>query len=130
MGAAAHWQYPEAQEALSRYAQGQEKKVTQRLLAIGQLARLVPMQLACTHKDRVVFMALIDLLLDSDVKIRSMAFRSLRGQGGLEAGRAKGRSTENPGDPGGFGYNPRATSQKAGKSTRSVRAPLPRGSPE
>ena len=66
------------------------------------------MQLACTHKDRVVFMALIDLLLDSDVKIRSMAFRSLRGQGGLEAGRAKGRSTENPGDPGGFGYNPRA----------------------
>ena len=38
LGAAARWQYPEAQEALSRYAQNREKKVTQRLLAIGQLA--------------------------------------------------------------------------------------------
>ncbi len=109
LGTAAQWQYPEAQQALARYARNPDKKVTERLLAVVQLGRLIPMQLDCAHKNRGVFDALIDLLMDPDAKIRSMAFRSLRGQGGLNSGRARGRSTGGHNDPGGFGYSPRAS---------------------
>ena len=107
LGKAAHWQVPEAQKVLCDHAKDVERQLTGRLLAIGELGGLVPMQLSCTHRDRLVFESLIDLLMDSDVKVRTIAFNALMGQGGTASRRTRGRSIT-PGAPDGFGYNPRA----------------------
>ena len=70
-------------------------------------AELIPMQITCTRKDRPVYEALIELLMDPDGKIRWMAFNALMARGGTDPRRKRG-SADHPDFPGGFGYNPRA----------------------
>jgi predicted esterase len=80
LGVAAHWQYPEALEALSAYAKDAERPVTDRFNAAAQLGLTVPIQLFCTNREPRVFDTLNALVEDKSGQLKGVARMGLDGK--------------------------------------------------
>ncbi len=83
LGIAAHWQYPEALEALAARAKDAGKPVPDRFNAAAQLGLAVPIQLFCANRSPEVFDTLNALLEEKSGQLRGVARMGLDGR--LEA---------------------------------------------
>jgi dienelactone hydrolase len=80
LGVAAHWQAPEAVEALARAATDPARPAADRFNAAAQLGLTVPIQLFCVNREARVFDTLQALLGDKSDQVRMVARMGLDGK--------------------------------------------------
>jgi hypothetical protein len=80
LGVAAHWQVPEAVEALCACAKDAAKSGTDRFGAVAQLGLTVPLQLFCARRDAAVFDTLAALQDDKNTQVRTIAKLAVDGK--------------------------------------------------
>jgi len=77
---AAHWNAPEALDALAALAKDAEKPATDRFNAAAQLGLAAPIQLFCTNREPRVFETLTALAEDKNGQLKGVARMGLDGK--------------------------------------------------
>jgi hypothetical protein len=80
LGFAAHWQSPEACEALCALAKDTTRADGDRVNAAGQAGTTVPLQLFCVNHDTQIFDTLTELLSDKNPQLKMVAKLGLDGK--------------------------------------------------
>jgi predicted esterase len=80
LGVAAHWNAPEALDALAALAKDVEKPATDRFNAAAQLGLAAPIQLFCTNREPRVFETLTALAEDKNGQLKGVARMGLDGK--------------------------------------------------